>query len=94
MQTHRTDANQAAIVRALRQAGASVCNLASVGGGCPDLLVGFAGHNYLLEIKNLEGHRLRYTPAERGFMDAWRGHVYVVTDVPQALAVLDAAKDI
>jgi len=87
--THRVDSNQAAIVRALRQAGASVCNLAAVGSGCPDLLVGWCGNNFVLEVKNLEGRGMRFTPAERAFMDTWRGRVLVITDVPQALELLD-----
>lgn len=87
--THKTDNNQAAIVSALRQSGASVCSLASVGSGCPDLLVGYCGINYLLEVKNLNGRGLRFTPAELAFSDGWKGKVYVVCDVPQALAVLD-----
>lgn len=37
----RTDSNHAEIAAALRKAGASVVSLASVGNGCPDLLVGF-----------------------------------------------------
>jgi len=86
---HRTDGNQAAIVRALREAGASVVSLASVGGGVPDLLVGRNGVNFLVEVKNLAGRRLRFTPAERKFMDTWRGQVYVVTDAIQALELLD-----
>jgi Holliday junction resolvase len=88
MQTHRTDANQAAIIRALRQAGATVCSLAAVGSGCPDLLVGWCGSNILLEVKNPAGRGMRFTPAELAFADAWRGRVYVVTDELQALEAL------
>ncbi len=87
--THRTDSNQAAIVQALRQAGASVCSLASVGSGCPDLLVGWAGANLLLEIKNPAGRGLRFTPAEREFAGRWLGSIRVVSSVVEALAVLD-----
>jgi hypothetical protein len=40
MRTHgKRDANQAAIVAAMRARGWLVLDLASVGGGCPDLLV-------------------------------------------------------
>jgi len=63
----RVDVNQAAIVRALRESGASVAVLSSVGRGLPDLLVGFQGVNFLLEVKNLEGRGARLTPAERDF---------------------------
>ena len=48
----RVDENQAAIVRALRQIGASVQSLADIGDGCPDLLVGFRNRIALMEIKD------------------------------------------
>lgn len=39
----RVDANHLDIVRALRDVGTSVCSLASVGHGVPDLLIGMSG---------------------------------------------------
>jgi len=48
----RVDANQKEIVKALRDRGASVLHLHQVGGGCPDILVGYAGYNFLIEIKD------------------------------------------
>ena len=50
--TPRTDGNQAEVVAALQAYGASVQSLAGVGKGCPDLLVGFRGVTYLLEVKD------------------------------------------
>lgn len=47
----KVDANQAKIVAALRAAGCSVQLLHAVGQGCPDLLVGVQGENWLLEVK-------------------------------------------
>jgi Holliday junction resolvase len=48
----RTDANHAAIVDALRKAGAHVTSLAAIGDGCPDLLVGYRQRLYVLEVKD------------------------------------------
>ncbi len=48
----RTDANQTDIVDALRQVGAHVTILSAVGDGCPDLLVGYRGKLYVLEVKD------------------------------------------
>ena len=48
----RTDSNQSDIVKALRKAGATVQSLADVGGGCPDLLVGYFGYCILFEVKD------------------------------------------
>jgi hypothetical protein len=78
----RVDRNQAEIVRALRQAGASVTLLHEVGAGCPDLLVGFLGVNYLLEVKTLRG---RLNDRERAWHRAWRGRSAVVRTVEEAL---------
>jgi len=48
----RIDANQPAIIAALRSIGATVQPLHAVGGGCPDLLVGLRGRNILMEVKD------------------------------------------
>lgn len=87
----RSDANQAEIVRVLRAAGASVCSLAGVGKGCPDLLIGFFGENILVEVKNPNGRGMRFTPAEREFMATWKGRTFVICDADQALELLIAA---
>lgn len=48
----RADANQPAIVKALRGAGCLVEHLHEVGGGCPDLLVGWRGRWHVVEVKD------------------------------------------
>ena len=52
----RVDNNQAAIVKALRAAGARVLSLARMGDNVPDLLVGYNGVLHLVEIKNRARH--------------------------------------
>ena len=86
----RTDANQAAIVSELREIGASVLILASVGSGCPDLLVGWKGNNYLFELKNLAGRGNRLTPAETIFLTGWKGQAAIVCNLAAILAILEA----
>ena len=54
----RTDRNQNEIIDALRKAGASVQPLHTVHDGVPDLLVGFQGRNFLMEIKDWQKSRL------------------------------------
>ena len=84
----KTDANQAAIIAAMRQAGASVQPLHAVGGGVPDLLVGIARRCYVVEIK--DGSKppsaRKLTPAQQEWHAAWKGGVHVITDVEQAVA--------
>lgn len=63
---HRADKNQQDIVDELRDLGISVLILSQVGGGCPDLLIGHRGKNYLIEVKTFDcilGCILDYKPA-------------------------------
>lgn len=87
--TYRSDANQKDIVFALRQMGATVLNLAAVKGGCPDVLVGWRGTNYLFEIKNMAGRGRILTPAEKEFRDNWRGQTTVIASVDDAIDFLE-----
>lgn len=48
----KVDDNHGEIVRALRAVGAFVVDLSSVGGSCPDLLVGHRGRWVLIEVKD------------------------------------------
>lgn len=89
----RTDENQAEIVRALRGIGCSVQDLSAVGKGCPDLLVGRGGRNWLMEVKRPAGPRggMRdrgLTPDQVKWHDAWSGHVCVVTTAEDAVRVV------
>ncbi len=87
----KIDVNQTEIVKALRSVGASVQSLASTGKGCPDLLVGFRGVNWLLEIK--DGQKVKsarkLTDDQLVWHESWRGKVYVVESVDQALNLLN-----
>lgn len=88
----KVDANQAEIVAALRGIGATVQPLHMVGQGCPDILVGWQGDNYLLEIKRPDvdvTHR-QLTAAERVWHQDWRGQVRVVYTVDDALDAVGA----
>jgi hypothetical protein len=86
----KVDANQDAIVRALCAAGAAVQSLASVGVGCPDLLVGHGGRNYLLEVKrpDVPTSDRELTEYQRKWHKHWLAHggaVVVVETVSEAL---------
>lgn len=95
------DANEAGIVGALRAAGAVVQPLEQ-GGGVPDLLVGYQGRTFLLEVKNPEskfsirgGRRtkdrgtLRATQVK--WIAAWKGAPVVdVINADEALSAIGA----
>jgi hypothetical protein len=74
----RVDANQAQIVSALRAAGAYVWII-----GLPvDLLVGYKGHTFLVEVK--DGSRKRLTALQQDFFDNWSGSTLARIDGPEA----------
>ena len=87
MRAARIDANQPAIVAALRKAGCTVQHLHSVGKGCPDLLVGRAGINYLIELKDgaKSASEQRLTPDQVVWHGEWGGSVVVVNCEEAAL---------
>jgi Holliday junction resolvase len=83
----RIDTNHKEIVKALRDAGASVVSLASMKHGCPDLLVGYEGETLLMEIK--KDSKARFTPDQLDFIAKWKGGaVSRVDSVDAALRAL------
>jgi len=86
----RTDDNQEEIVHALLKIGCTVQLLSDVGGGCPDILVGYHGKNYLLEIKdeNKPPSQRKLTPAQDVFHGKWRGQKAVVKNIDEAFDVV------
>lgn len=99
----RRDANEAAIVEALRAIGCYVQPL-DQGGGVPDLLVGRHGVTLLIEVKNPESKggaepgevrrkgRGRLMAPQVTWFAAWRGSsVIEVVSVEEAIAAVEAA---
>jgi hypothetical protein len=58
-----------------------------LGRGYPDLTVGRAGQNYLLEVKDWQKppSKKQLTADEQQFFDEWRGHVARVETIEEAL---------
>jgi hypothetical protein len=74
----RVDANQAAIVQALRDAGAYVWII-----GLPvDLLVGYKDRTLLIEVKTTSKKRL--TGLQATFFEKWTGGTLCRVDSPEA----------
>ena len=74
----RVDENQAAIVKALRDAGAYVWIISLP----VDLLVGYKGHTFLVEIKT--DARKRLTALQADFFETWSGGTLARIDSPDA----------
>ena len=83
----RTDRNHQAIVTGLRKCGITVTSTANIGNGFPDLVAGWNGRNFLLEIKdgNLPPSKRKLTDDEVRWHDSWRGSVLVVYSLEDAI---------
>jgi Holliday junction resolvase len=83
----KVDANQRQVVDDLRKLGFSVAITSSLGQGFPDLVLGKAKKNYLVELK--DGSKVpsarKLTPDEVKFIDAWRGKVIVAGSTEEIL---------
>jgi len=88
----RVDENQKEIVACLRKAGAQVQSLAAAGSGVPDLLVGFGGLNFLMEIKNPKKPKSArgLTPSQIVWHGNWQesGQVAIIETCKEALALI------
>lgn len=91
MYGRKRDANERAIITALREVGASVQQLD--GTGVPDLLVQFRGKLYLLEVKDptqtakayrSDGPNRELTPAQVRWWTAWSDPKPTIVYTPEA----------
>lgn len=93
----KRDANEPAIVKALQAVGATVVKLN--GPGQPDLLVGWRGSTYLLEVKLPLGPRggstdRVLTECQEQWWAKWKGMPAVVVRNPDdALRAISATED-
>jgi hypothetical protein len=86
----RVDSNHGEIVAALRKGGATVQSLAAIGQGCPDLLVGFRGVNYLFEVKDgaKSPSRRCLTEDETEWAEKWNGQWNILMSIDDVAAWL------
>ena len=89
------DGNHETIAEALQYHGCIVADLAEAGGGVPDLLVGYRGIIFLVEVKSPVGV---LSPKQRDFFDRWIEHpalvLRTVDDVRHVMEVLRDAYDL
>lgn len=91
MAPKKVDVNQPRIVAELRARGCSVQHIHEVGRGCPDILVGYQGANFVFEIKNPE-YDCKLTEDEERWHREWRGQVHTVTNTGEAWKIISALK--
>ena len=84
------DSNHAEIVNKLIQHNISVLDLASLGGGCPDILIGFktttgSSVNLLVELKSSSKAKVR--PIQEEFIKDWQGMSTICWDAKSILHI-------
>jgi hypothetical protein len=90
----KVDGNQAEIVEALRGIPeCSVLVLSAVGDGCPDIMVGYRGFNFLFEIKDPKqpAHRHEFTDDQKKFHGGWKGQAQKVFGVRDIITAITGA---
>jgi len=83
----KVDANQADVIAEVRKfPGLTVQDLHGVGNGVPDLIIGFLGQNFLVELKDgsKPKHQKQLTEPEKEWHQKWKGQV----------AICESAEDI
>ncbi len=83
---HRVDYNQREIVNCMRSLGATVAITSDLGNGFPDLVVGYKGVNYLIEVK--DGHKAKFTKVQQNFHGTWRGQLVTFYSIDDAIKFL------
>ena len=91
MRPKRIDRNQPEIVKAIRKIpGATVRHTHVIGDGFVDIIVGFKGVNYLLEIKDPSQppSARKLTKDEQKFHNEWTGQKAVIETINDVLKLI------
>jgi hypothetical protein len=87
----RTDSNHAEIIKALRKIpNLSVFSTHEVGKGFPDIVIGYKGINYLIEIKDgkKSPSQRKLTDAELDFHLSWNGQIDTIKNFDELLQII------
>lgn len=87
----KIDDNQNKVVSALRRIpNVSVRITSMLGKGFVDIVVGYKGQNYLIEIKDGDKSpsRRKLTPDEEEFHSNWKGSIHVANSVDDILDII------
>jgi rhamnose utilization protein RhaD (predicted bifunctional aldolase and dehydrogenase) len=88
MRAAKIDANHEQITKTIRNMGATVQSIASVGRGCPDVVIGYRGRNFLAEYKPNEKAKLRETQIK--WHQNWKGQVMRLNSVDEAIKWIES----
>lgn len=95
MRVRKVDDNQSELVKQIRQIpGVTVAHTHTIGNGFVDVIAGYNGVNYLLEIKDPKKppSSRKLTKDEERFHKAWTGQIAVVETLDDVLKILTPKK--
>lgn len=87
----KTDANHKQIINQLRKIpNISVFSTHTIGKGFPDIVIGYKGFNYLIEIKDgaKSKSQKKLTEAEEKFFFDWNGQVSIAENIDDILKII------
>jgi len=88
----RTDDNHKCLVEELREAlpEATIFDASGAGRGFPDLVVGWQGRNYLIEVKDpaKTASRRKLTEAQKKLHLSWQGQINVCHSAAEICATI------
>lgn len=86
----KVDANQPKLVAQIRKLGATVKVVSQLKRFC-DIVVGYQGKNYLIEIKDPDKppSQRKLTPDEIDFHMEWEGQIDVVHTIEDVIKILE-----
>ena len=86
----KIDSNHTEIVDQLFLCGCSVQSMATIGNGCPDILVGYKGNNYVFEIKTAKG---RLNKRQERWFNQWIGQKDIIRNIYEAINIIGVDSD-
>lgn len=92
MRIRKVDSNQKRVMQLCRQIpGVSVVTIHTLGKGVPDLILGYKGKNYLIELKDgaKSESRKQLTNDEKEFHDKWQGQICIAEGIEDILKLID-----
>lgn len=96
MRIRKVDANQRSLVKQIRMIpGVTVAHIHTVGQGLCDLIIGYRGKNFLVEVKDPKKQKSqrKLTTDEEKFHRQWTGQIAVVETASDVIKLIHELKN-